>query len=63
VVEIMDLLAANGLTHIAIVANAHAKAEVGQTEPAPIAPVPQSAPASSVPVIPVETPTAEAPPK
>ena len=63
VVEIMDLLAANGLTHIAIIANAHAKAEVGQTEPAPVAPIPQSAPASSIPAAPLETPSAEAPPK
>jgi biopolymer transport protein TolR len=59
VVEIMDLLAANGLTRIAIVANAHAKADAGQAAAA----FPRSASASSVPVIPAETPGAEASPK
>ena len=74
VVAIMDLLAANGLTHIAIVADARAKADVVQAqppreEPASIEPVPASstqaapAPAAPAPASAAETNGAAAGPR
>jgi len=54
IVAIMDLLAANGLTHIAIVADAREKAEAGRTKPAPAPPdeptplAPASAPEAAI---------------